>query len=116
MRALKLSRTAGPNEPERAALSSLGYPTQLLAPEQTLESINRSISEIPLSGGAPKSWWIGFTLSFLLLMLFFFAVAWVVLKGVGVWGINIPVAWGFAIVNFVWWVGIAHAGTFISAI
>lgn len=36
--------------------------------------------------------------------------------GVGVWGINIPVAWGFAIVNFVWWVGIGHAGTFISAI
>ena len=37
-------------------------------------------------------------------------------KGVGIWGINIPVAWGFAIVNFVWWIGIGHAGTFISAI
>ena len=37
-------------------------------------------------------------------------------KGVGIWGINMPVAWGFAIVNFVWWIGIGHAGTFISAI
>ena len=37
-------------------------------------------------------------------------------RGVGIWGINIPVAWGFAIVNFVWWIGIGHAGTFISAI
>ena len=36
--------------------------------------------------------------------------------GVGIWGINIPVAWGFAIVNFVWWIGIGHAGTLISAI
>lgn len=36
--------------------------------------------------------------------------------GIGVWGVNIPVAWGFAIVSFVWWIGIGHAGTFISAI
>ena len=38
------------------------------------------------------------------------------MRGVGVWGINIPVGWGFAIVNFVWWIGIGHAGTLISAI
>ncbi len=37
-------------------------------------------------------------------------------KGVGIWGINIPIGWGFAIVNFVWWIGIGHAGTLISAI
>ena len=41
---------------------------------------------------------------------------WLFYKGVGVWGIIIPVAWGFAIVNFVWWIGIGHAGTLISAI
>ena len=45
-----------------------------------------------------------------------FAIGWLLLKGVGIWGVNIPVAWGFAIVNFVWWIGIGHAGTFISAI
>ncbi len=44
------------------------------------------------------------------------AVGWLFLKGVGIWGINIPVAWGFAIMNFVWWIGIGHAGTLISAI
>ena len=42
--------------------------------------------------------------------------SWLFYKGVGVWGIIIPVAWGFAIVNFVWWIGIGHAGTLISAI
>ena len=44
------------------------------------------------------------------------AVTWLLLKGIGIWGINIPVGWGFAIINFVWWIGIGHAGTLISAI
>ena len=98
------------------SLSPLGYPTNLLEPGQTYESVNRTISEIPLSRRAPKAWWIGAVIAFLLLMMFLFAISWLFIKGVGIWGINIPVAWGFAIVNFVWWVGIAHAGTFISAI
>ena len=49
-------------------------------------------------------------------MLLLYAIGYLLLKGVGIWGINIPVAWGFAIVNFVWWIGIGHAGTLISAI
>ena len=49
-------------------------------------------------------------------MLLLFAIAKLFIVGTGIWGINIPVAWGFAIVNFVWWIGIGHAGTFISAI
>src|SRR5438309_9152875 len=48
--------------------------------------------------------------------LLFLAVGWLFFRGVGVWGINIPIGWGFAIVNFVWWIGIGHAGTLISAI
>ena len=96
-------------------ISPLGYPTNLLTPEQTYESVNRTIGEIPLSR-APAAWWFGFVIAFTLLMIFFLAVSWLLIKGVGIWGINIPVAWGFAIVNFVWWVGIAHAGTFTSAI
>jgi Ni/Fe-hydrogenase subunit HybB-like protein len=44
------------------------------------------------------------------------AMTWLFIEGVGIWGIDIPVAWGFAIANFVWWIGIGHAGTFISAI
>ncbi len=53
---------------------------------------------------------------FVILQWFLFAVCWLFYKGVGVWGVNIPVGWGFAIVNFVWWIGIGHAGTLISAI
>ncbi len=60
-------------------------------------------------------WIFGFGLAFAFFMLFNVALAWLLIWGVGVWGINIPVGWGFAIVNFVWWIGIGHAGTFISA-
>src|SRR6201988_1649275 len=49
-------------------------------------------------------------------MVLLFAVGVLFLKGVGIWGVNAPVGWGFAIVNFVWWIGIGHAGTLISAI
>jgi molybdopterin-containing oxidoreductase family membrane subunit len=55
-------------------------------------------------------------LAFSLTMLLLFALSYLLVKGVGIWGINIPVGWGFAIVNFVWWIGIGHAGTLISAI
>ena len=49
-------------------------------------------------------------------MTLFIALAYLILKGTGIWGIQIPIGWGFAIVNFVWWIGIGHAGTLISAI
>ncbi|MEO8350188.1 MAG: NrfD/PsrC family molybdoenzyme membrane anchor subunit [Chthoniobacteraceae bacterium] len=49
-------------------------------------------------------------------MLLVTSIAWLFTRGIGIWGVNQPVAWGFAIVNFVWWIGIGHAGTFISAI
>src|SRR6059058_390920 len=97
-------------------LSPLGYPTNLLGGEQTFESVNETIGSVVLQDRQPRPWWIGFTIAFVLLMILLFAVSWLLVRGVGIWGINIPVAWGFAIVNFVWWIGIAHAGTFISAI
>ena len=100
----------------KAKVSPLGYPTNLLAGEQTFETVNETIGSVVLQDRQPRPWWIGFIVAFALLMVFFFAVAWLLIRGVGIWGINIPVAWGFAIVNFVWWIGIAHAGTFISAI
>ena len=61
-------------------------------------------------------WLAGFALTFSVVMVLFVAIAWLIIKGVGIWGINIPIGWGFAIVNFVWWIGIGHAGTLISAI
>jgi Ni/Fe-hydrogenase subunit HybB-like protein len=63
-----------------------------------------------------KPLWLGFTLiSFALLTLFGVAITWLLIRGIGIWGVQIPVAWAFAITDFVWWVGIGHAGTFISA-
>src|SRR5690554_3746318 len=70
-----------------------------------------------LAGGWPKLWWwITFIFSFSLMNVFFLLIGYLVFTGVGVWGNNQPVAWGFPIVNFVFWVGIGHAGTLISAI
>jgi molybdopterin-containing oxidoreductase family membrane subunit len=63
-----------------------------------------------------KGWLLALAVSSCFLLLFFIALFVLFSRGVGVWGINQPVAWGFAIANFIWWVGIGHAGTFISAI
>jgi Ni/Fe-hydrogenase subunit HybB-like protein len=67
--------------------------------------------------GKTPLWWFGtFGVAFTLVMMMVVSIAWLVTKGVGVWGVNVPIAWGFAIINFVWWIGIGHAGTLISAI
>jgi Ni/Fe-hydrogenase subunit HybB-like protein len=97
-------------------VAPLGYPARLLAPGETYESVSEKIASIPLAKHPPRAWCFGFLLGFSFFMLLLLAVTWLFLRGVGIWGINIPVAWGFAIVNFVWWIGIGHAGTFISAI
>jgi Ni/Fe-hydrogenase subunit HybB-like protein len=99
-----------------AAARALGYPTQVIEPAATYQSVTHTISSIVLTRKHPKSWMFGFLVACTLLMLFFYSVAYLLARGVGIWGVNIPVAWGFAIVNFVWWIGIGHAGTFISAI
>jgi molybdopterin-containing oxidoreductase family membrane subunit len=88
----------------------------LIGPGQTFGSITDQISSVVLTRRPPRAWWIGFLLSFLIVIVLFVSIAYLLVKGVGIWGINIPVGWGFAIVNFVWWIGIGHAGTLISAI
>src|SRR6476620_2823851 len=88
----------------------------ILGPGHTFASVTDKISSIVLQRPAPWGWWFGLAVSFLLVMLLLYAVTYLLVVGVGVWRINIPIAWGFAIVNFVWWVGIGHAGTLISAI
>jgi Ni/Fe-hydrogenase subunit HybB-like protein len=65
--------------------------------------------------GASRGWWGLLGVSALGTVLLFAAIGYTFARGIGVWGNNIPVAWAFAIVNFVWWIGIGHAGTFISA-
>jgi len=78
-------------------------------------SISDKISDIVLTRPTHWGWIAGFALCSALLLLFIASIAWLFHKGVGIWGVDIPVAWAFAITNFVWWVGIGHAGTFISA-
>lgn len=103
-------------EVETHGVTPLGYPKRLVAPGQNYESVTHTIGSIVLQQPRPKLWWIGFAVVFAMLMMFLCAVSVLFLRGVGIWGVNIPIAWGFAIVNFVWWIGIGHAGTFISAI
>ena len=70
----------------------------------------------PLESKTPPGWWVVFGISLSLLTVFGISIGWLFWEGTGIWGLNNPVGWGFAIVNFVFWVGIGHAGTLISAI
>jgi Ni/Fe-hydrogenase subunit HybB-like protein len=88
----------------------------VLAPGHSYASVTDHISSIVLQKGLPKGWILGFAAAFSLMMLLVYALGYLVLTGVGVWGVTIPVGWGFDIVNFVWWIGIGHAGTLISAV
>ncbi|NJL54311.1 polysulfide reductase NrfD [bacterium] len=79
-----------------------------------LGSVTEKISKMIFSA-APWWWWVGFTFSFILFLLFVFTLASVAIRGTGLWGIKTPEVWGMAIVNLIFWIGIGHAGTFISA-
>lgn len=103
-----------PDEPE--VTSETESPLPLIGPGYDYVAVTDKISSIVLTQPTPRVWYIGFGISFVLVLILLYAVAYLFSVGVGVWGINIPVAWGFAIVNFVWWIGIGHAGTLISAI
>ncbi len=91
---------------------------QYLLPGESYTSISYKIGDVPLTHPlkTPRGWLLGFAVAFSMLMVFFVAVTWLFIRGVGIWGINIPVGWGMDIINFVWWIGIGHAGTLISAI
>jgi Ni/Fe-hydrogenase subunit HybB-like protein len=88
----------------------------IIGPGHTFGTVTDKISSIVLTRPTTWKWWLGFGGAFGLTMMLLFALSYLLVKGVGIWGINIPNGWGFAIVNFVWWIGIGHAGTLISAI
>src|SRR5262249_7645230 len=89
---------------------------RVIEPGHNYASVTDKISSIVLTRPVSIGWFAGFAVAFALLMLMTVSIAWLITKGVGIWGINIPIGWGFAIVNFVWWIGIGHAGKLISAI
>ena len=90
-------------------------PPPVVGPGYTIGSVSDAIADVVLKRPVTGGWLLGFAIAFCGVMLLNTAIGYLMWHGVGIWGINMPVAWGFAIVNFVWWVGIAHAGTFISA-
>ncbi len=63
----------------------------------------------------PTWWWVGFGIAALFLAMYLGTVVYLITRGIGIFGNNVPVAWAFPIINFVWWIGIGHAGTLISA-
>lgn len=93
-----------------------GVPTPVIAPGHTFGSVTDKISSIVLVRPWSAGWFVGFAATFLLVIVLFAALANLLVTGIGIWGNNVPVGWAFEITNFVWWIGIGHAGTLISAI
>lgn len=88
----------------------------LVTGNHDLTSLTNLVSGIAESRRMPRIWYIALAFSVTLLLIFLAMVTYLFVCGVGVWGVMVPTAWGFAIVNFVFWVGIGHAGTLISAV
>jgi Ni/Fe-hydrogenase subunit HybB-like protein len=95
-----------------------GYkpPPPVIEPGHTFESVTSKITSIVLTKYQPIAWIVTTLIAFLFLNLLLVSVGYLFVKGIGIWGNNVPVGWAFDIINFVWWIGIGHAGTLISAI
>src|SRR5579862_2853797 len=110
---------AQPQEPNTTtAVAEVPWPGRapLIAQPETFGTVTDSIADAVLKRPIGVGWLGGFLIAGGFVMLLLAAVTYLFIRGVGIWGIEIPVAWGFAIINFVWWIGIGHAGTLISAI
>ena len=97
------------------AIVGTGVPP-VIAPGYTFGSVTDKISSIVLTRRTPVGWYLGFLTAAGLATLLLVSLTYLVVKGIGIWGNNVPVGWAFDITNFVWWIGIGHAGTLISAI
>src|SRR4029453_7203080 len=98
-------------ESEQFNRSSEIEPTApVIEPGHTFASVTDKISAIVLTQRTPRFWYVGFGISFLLLMILLYSIAAVLTIGVGLFGIMIPVGWGFDIVNFFWGMGFALGG------
>ncbi len=96
------------NDPTRRA--------PLVTGKHDLASITETVSGIVERPAPPRAWYAAISVTSLVALSLFFLVGYLVTTGIGVWGNNSPVFWAFDIVNFVFWIGIGHAGTLISAI
>jgi Ni/Fe-hydrogenase subunit HybB-like protein len=87
----------------------------VLAGEATLAGVTDQISDIVLQRPTGRVWLLSFALALALTALLGAGIGYLLAKGVGIWGLDMPVAWAFAIADYVWWIAIGMAGTFISA-
>jgi Ni/Fe-hydrogenase subunit HybB-like protein len=90
------------------------YP--VIEPGHTLSTVTDKISDVVLRKPHPLGWFLTFAVGFLLFNVLMVSIVHLLMNGIGIWGNNQPVGWAFDIINFVWWIGIGHAGTLISAI
>jgi len=88
----------------------------LVLGDNDFNSVTEAVAGIVERPKPPRAWYIALAVSMTLTGVLFAMIAYLLFEGIGVWGVMVPVGWGFAIVNFVFWVGIGHAGTLISAI
>jgi len=90
---------------------------RLIEGRQTYETLTETIGSVVIDQrGHDRRWWLIALTTFAFVNVLFVSVGWLLYQGIGVWGNNQPVGWAFDIINFVWWIGIGHAGTLISAI
>jgi molybdopterin-containing oxidoreductase family membrane subunit len=103
---------------EKTILQDVQWPDEpaVMLPGQTYDTVTDQIADAVLKRPIGLGWMAGLFIAMSLVALLGAAATYLFLVGVGIWGIQIPVGWGFAIINFVWWIGIGHAGTLISAI
>src|SRR5262249_34202054 len=105
----------------RCLMSSVNLPikalgeTPLTGEGVTFSSISETVCRVT-ENKAPRGWWIGFLIAATFTGIMGTAIGYLFWTGVGVWGNNAPVYWAWDITNFVWWIGIGHAGTLISAV
>jgi len=88
----------------------------VVGPQVTLGSLSDDVSSRVLMERAPRWWWVGFAFSFALFIVLVVQTVWLFVNGIGIWGVRIPVAWGFAIAEYVWWIALASGGTIVSAL
>jgi molybdopterin-containing oxidoreductase family membrane subunit len=91
-------------------------PLPIMGPGLSSRTITDRLAAVVLTKHTPLAWFAVMAVGFVLLMGLLISITYLLFKGVGIWGNNVPVGWAFPIINFVWWIGIGHAGTLISAI
>jgi Ni/Fe-hydrogenase subunit HybB-like protein len=111
-----MPRAAGPIPADAARQTAASDELRYVPVGHSFASVTDQISDLVLGRATRMGWYVTFAAGSFLLLMFSGVVVYLFAKGVGIWGINVPVGWCFAITSFVWWIGIGHAGTLISAI